>query len=182
MLPASMVVLCRGNPPSINRSNSGRPKLARTRDGTKSLSEGTWVSNRGIISKTSGPNNGSLTVTGAFTVTSQNNTSSSYPAGTTVNKVGRTTGWTQGNVTQTCVNTNVSGTNIAQLCQTFVQNAGGAVLVGGGDSGSNVFRITSGDNVELVGILWGGSGDGRLFVFSPLKQVRDEIGPINAVR
>lgn len=157
-------------------------KKCRYSDAARALYSTSVASNRGIVSKTSGPNNGSLTVTGAFTVTSQNNTSSSYPAGTTVNKVGRTTGWTQGNVTQTCVNTNVSGTNITQLCQTFVQNPGGAVLVGGGDSGSNVFRITSGDNVELVGILWGGSGDGRLFVFSPLKQVRDEIGPINAVR
>jgi hypothetical protein len=80
------------------------------------------------------------------------------------------------------VDTNVSGTNITQLCQTFVQNPGGAVVVGGGDSGSGIFRITSGTNVQMVGILWGGNGSGTLFVFSPFKQIRDEIGAINAVQ
>jgi hypothetical protein len=119
-------------------------------------------------------------VTGAFTVTSQDNTTTSFPLGSTVNKVGRTTGWTQGNVTATCVHTNVSGTNITQLCQTFVKDPGGDVVVGGGDSGSNVFRTLSGSNVQLVGILWGGNSSGTLFVFSPLKQIRDELGNITA--
>jgi hypothetical protein len=153
------------------RSDSAR---ARYNTGT--------ASDRGIIAKTSGPNNGSIVVGGEFTITAQDNTTTSFAIGTTVNKVGRTTGWTQGNVIQTCVNTNVSGTNITQLCQTFVQNPNGAVLVGGGDSGSNVFRITSGDNVQLVGILWGGNSSGTLFVFSPLKQVRDELGLITATQ
>jgi len=159
-----------------------RSRKCRFSDASRALYSSSVASTRGVIAQTSGPNNGSLTVTGSFNITSQDNTTTSYLIGTTVNKIGRTTGWTQGNVTNTCVNTNVSGTNITQLCQTFVQNAGGAVVVGGGDSGSNVFRITSGSNVQLVGILWGGSGDGRLFVFSPLKQVRDEIGLINAVQ
>jgi hypothetical protein len=138
------------------------------------------ASTRGAIARTSGPNNGSLEVTGAFTVTSQDNTTTSFPLGSTVNKVGRTTGWTQGNVTATCVHTNVSGTNITQLCQTFVKDPGGDVVVGGGDSGSNVFRTLSGSNVQLVGILWGGNSSGTLFVFSPLKQIRDELGNITA--
>jgi hypothetical protein len=76
----------------------------------------------------------------------------------------------------------VSGSNITQLCQTYVEDPNGAVLVGGGDSGSNVFRITSGDNVQLVGILWGGSSNGKLFVFSPLKQVQDELGSLTATK
>jgi hypothetical protein len=156
-----------------------RGRKCRFSDSSRALYSGSVASTRGAIAKTSGPNNGSLTVTSAFTVTSQDNTTTSFPIGTTVNKVGRTTGWTQGNVTNTCVNTNVSGTNITQLCQTFVANPGGAVVVGGGDSGSNVFRITSGDNVQLVGILWGGNSSGTLFVFSPLKQIRDELGPIS---
>ncbi|MGQ0701551.1 MAG: hypothetical protein ACT4PM_00280 [Gemmatimonadales bacterium] len=135
-------------------------------------------STRGVIAKTSGPNNGSITVTGSFTITSQDNTSTNFSG--TVNKVGRTTGWTQGSVVGTCVTVNVSGTNITQLCQTLVQDPGGATVVGGGDSGSNVFKITSGDNVQLIGILWGGSADNELFVFSPLKNIRDELGPIIA--
>jgi hypothetical protein len=157
-----------------------RGKKCRFSDASRARYNSTAGSTRGAVAKTSGPNNGSLDVTGAFTITSQDNTTSTFATGKTVNKVGRTTGWTQGNVTQSCVNTNVSGSNITQLCQTFVQNPGGAVVVGGGDSGSQVFGITSGDNVQLVGILWGGNSNGTLFVFSPLKQVRDEIGPVTA--
>ena len=70
----------------------------------------------------------------SFTITGEGGAA----VGQTVNKVGRTTGWTQGLVTNTCVNTGVSGSNIVQLCQTFV-SAG----VGGGDSGSPVFRGTT---------------------------------------
>lgn len=164
-----------------NRSGCPRGRRCRTSDASRALYNTGTASERGLISATSGANNGSLTVTGTFTVTSQNNSATNYN-GSTVNKVGRTTGWTQGTVTQSCVNVNVSGTNITQLCQSLVQNAQNAVIVGGGDSGSGVFRITSGSNVELVGILWGGSSDGRMFVFSPLKNIRDEIGAINAVR
>lgn len=155
-----------------------RGKKCRFSDSSRALYGAGTASTRGAIAKTSAPNNGSLDVVGSFTVTSQDNLTSSFPIGTTVNKVGRTTGWTQGNVTQTCVNTNVSGTNITQLCQTFVQNPGGAVVVQGGDSGSNVFRVTAGDNVQMVGILWGGNSAGTLFVFSPLKQVQDELGAL----
>jgi hypothetical protein len=42
-------------------------------------------------------------------------------------------------VTNTCVNTGVSGSSIVLLCQTFM-SAG----VGAGDSGSDVFQILSG--------------------------------------
>ena len=157
-----------------------RGRKCRFSDSSRALYSADVSSTRGLISKTSGPNEGSIVVTGAFTITSQDNSTTSFALGTTVNKVGRTTGWTQGNVTGTCVNTNVSGTNITQLCQTFVEGPGGAVVVGGGDSGSNVFTITSGDNVQLVGILWGGNSNGTLFVFSPLKQIQDELGAITA--
>lgn len=157
-------------------------RVCRYSDASRAAYSSSVSSTRGAIAQTSGPNNGSLTVTGSFSVTSQDNTTTSFPIGTQINKVGRTTGWTQGVVTNTCVNTNVSGTHITQLCQTFVSNPNGAVVVQGGDSGSDVFRITSGSNVEMVGILWGGNGNGTQFVFSPLKQVRDEIGPINVVQ
>jgi hypothetical protein len=156
-----------------------RGRICRYSDSARALYTSSVSSTRGAIAKTAVVNNGSLEVAGAFTITSQDNTTTSFATGTTLNKVGRTTGWTQGNVTRTCVNTNVSGSNITQLCQTFVEHSS-ATLVAGGDSGSNVFRITSGDNVQLVGILWGGSSNGRLFVFSPLKQVQDELGSLTA--
>jgi hypothetical protein len=122
----------------------------------------------GSIARTTGANNGSLTIAGNFTITAEGAAS----VGQTVHKVGRTTGWTRGKVTATCVHTNVSGSNVTQLCQTFV-SAG----VGGGDSGSPVFRRGSGNNVTLVGILWGGSGSNS-YVFSPLANIEAELGAL----
>jgi hypothetical protein len=129
-----------------------------------------------VIAKTTGVNTGSLTTEGFFTITDQDNSNTSFSG--TINKVGRTTGWTQGTVTGTCVNVNVSGSNIQQLCQTLVTN-NSAAIVGSGDSGSPAFQITSGDNVKLVGILWGGGGSTQ-FVFSPLRNIQDEIGAVIA--
>jgi hypothetical protein len=103
-----------------------------------------------------------------FNITSEG----SAVVGQAVTKVGRTTGRTSGTVSQTCVNTNVSGTNITQLCQTFA-NYGNA----GGDSGSPVFRITTLPSVILVGINWGGNG--TISVFSPITQIQQELGALN---
>lgn len=123
----------------------------------------------GGIAQTSGPNNGSLVITGTFSVGGANTTGDGL-VGQVVNKVGRTTGWTQGQITNTCVNTGVQGTNIVQLCQTFV-----AAGVGGGDSGSGVFSGTS--NVTIEGVLWGGSGS-SLYVYSPFGRVQQELGTL----
>ena len=128
----------------------------------------------GLIAKTSGANNGSLEIVGSFTITSDDCTSTlggCVAVGTTINKVGRTTGWTAGTLTNRCVNTGVQGTRIVQLCQNFV-SAG----VGGGDSGSDVFVGTS--NVMLAGVLWGGSSSGNQFVYSPFANVVRELGPL----
>lgn len=169
--------------PTYSRGGScPRGKKCRRSDSSRARYASGVASIRGDILKTTGANNGSLTVGGVFTITSQDNTTTNFSIGTVVNKVGRTTGWTQGEVTRTCVNTAVSGSNIAQLCQSFVANPAGATVVGSGDSGSGVFRITSGDNVQLVGILWGGSSDNKSFVFSPLKNIRDELGSITATK
>jgi hypothetical protein len=150
-----------------------RGKLCRYSDASRELYSDGVASTRGAIAMTTGANNNSLEVAGSFDVTAQDDAGTGAPVGTTVNKVGRTTGWTQGPVTNTCVNTNVFGSRIHQLCQTFV-----AAGVGGGDSGSGVFTITRGNNVTLLGVLWGGSGDGRTFVYSPFNGVEKELGEL----
>lgn len=150
-------------------------KVCRHSDASRALYSSAVASNRGDILKTTGANNGSLTVGGVFTITSQDNTTKNFAIGTVLNKVGRTTGWSQGQVDRTCINTNVSGSKIHQFCQTSVIAA-----VNGGDSGSPVFAITSGDNVRLVGILWGGGTNN--FVFSPLASVQQELGSVNALK
>ena len=163
------------DPVYVKGAGCPKGKMCRRSDSSRALYSASVASIRGDILKTTGANNGSLDVAGVFTVTSQDNATTSFAIGTILNKVGRTTGWTQGPVSRTCVNTNVSGSRIHQLCQTFV-DAG----VDGGDSGSPVFRITSGDNVQLVGILWGG-GTGY-YVMSPLAAIQAELGALNAVK
>ena len=96
--------------------------------------------------------------------------------GQLVDKVGRTTGWTRGQVSNTCVNTGVSGTSIVLLCQTWVESIGGGAIVAGGDSGSPTFIDLGGNNATLVGGLWGGSSDGTLLVYSPIANIRAELG------
>jgi hypothetical protein len=114
----------------------------------------------------------SRTIAGSFRITSEGFSS----VGQIVNKVGRTTGWTQGKVTNTCINVGVAGTNIVLRCQDGV-----SARLGGGDSGSPVFSITNSPNrndVQLRGILWGGNQEGTWFVYSPVSNINYELGPI----
>jgi hypothetical protein len=164
--------------PVYARKGGGCPKGKKCRVSDSSRAAYINGANQalGRIARTSGANNGSLDIVGSFSITSDDCTGTlggCLTVGTTVNKVGRTTGWTSGAITNTCVNTGVSGTNIVQLCQTFV-SAG----VGGGDSGSDVFQVTGGTNVKLAGILWGGNSGGTQFVFSPLANVTTDLGAL----
>ena len=126
----------------------------------------------GAIARTTGPNNGSLEIAGDFAISGQGAAS----VGQTANKVGRTTGWTQGLVTRTCVNTGVSASNIVLLCQDFVENT--VPIVAGGDSGSPVFRVNNSGRATLLGNLWGGNSSGTLFVYSPIANIEHELGPL----
>lgn len=150
-------------------------RRCRYSDASRAAYSASVGSMQGEIAKTTGANNNSIMVDGLFTITSQDNAGTGAPVGTTVSKVGRTSGWTRGPVTNSCVHTNVFGSNITQLCQTFV-----AAGVRAGDSGSPVFKSKGGRRVELLGILWGGSGDGSLYVFSPLNQIQQELGSFTA--
>jgi|KBSSwiStaDraftv2_1062776.scaffolds.fasta_scaffold54962_3 hypothetical protein len=158
--------------PQYFRNQNGCPRGRRCRfsDASRSVYINGVAPALGLIARTSGANNNSLEIVGSFSITADD-TDNSTPVGTTVHKLGRTTGWTSGTMTNKCVNTGVSGSNIVQLCQNFV-TAG----VAGGDSGSDVYTIVSSTNVRLEGVLWGGGGG--QFVFSPLKNVIQELGPL----
>ena len=97
--------------------------------------------------------------------------------GQVLNKVGRTTGWTQGTVVATCENVDVSDSDITQLCQGLVD-----AFVDGGDSGSPVFGFHTDGTVFLGGILWGSSTDlvtGAVqFIFSPYGSIERELGEL----
>ena len=98
--------------------------------------------------------------------------------GETVNKVGRTTGWTGGEVTGTCIDF-ITDDHFIRRCNATVA-AGSA----GGDSGSPVFaapnrRGNPNNRVVLAGILWGGSIEGEPeFVYSPMFNIERELGPL----
>ena len=119
---------------------------------------------------------GSLTVNppaARFTIAGK---ASSPLLGSVLHKVGRTTGWTYGTVIATCADINVSGSDVTDFCQSVVRGGSGP-----GDSGSPVFvRSGSSPKVKLAGILWGGGSDqdGIFYVFSPLENIEQELGPL----
>jgi hypothetical protein len=114
------------------------------------------------------------TIAGFFTIKAEQANS---VVGETANKTGRTTGWTAGPTTETCVDVLALGTTHIRLCQTIVK-----ALVAGGDSGSNVYRIKNLKNgqVVLLGILWGGNEDTENpeFVYSPMSGIERELGQL----
>jgi hypothetical protein len=160
------------DPPYVrNRQGCPKGRKCRMSDANFSLGSGPRALTLGAIARTTGLN--SLVIDAAnptFAITGE----SVAGGGALVNKVGRTTGWTRGTVTNTCVNTSVSGTTIVLLCQTFVTGSG--VIVGGGDSGAPAFTITASGDANLVGGLWGGNSSGTQFVYSPISNIKAELG------
>jgi hypothetical protein len=151
-----------------NVGDCPRGRVCRYSDANFSVASTAATFTVGVIAKTTGPNNGSLSIAGQFNITGDG----AAVVDQTANKVGRTTGWTQGAVTRTCVDTGVTGSNIVLLCQVFVENDK-AQIVGGGDSGSPVFRIEA-NGVTLLGNLWGGNSSNTLFVYSPIANIERE--------
>jgi hypothetical protein len=159
------------DPVYVRGQPAGCPKNKRCRysDSSRAEYRSGIAFDLGGIAATNGSN---LTITGTHNITGEADaTRTPIAVGGTVSKTGRTTGTSTGRVSNTCVNTSVQGSNIMQLCQTFVTAA-----VGSGDSGSPVYSGTG--SVTLVGILWGGSGSS--FVFSPLRNIKDELGNFTA--
>lgn len=164
------------DPSYFRGGECSRGKVCRFSDAARVVYE-EGVASRARIAKTSGENDGSVELAGHFTIASQNNNSTTFSG--TVHKMGRTTGWSSGDVTHTCARVNVERSNIQLLCQTIVENSG-TRIVDGGDSGSPVFTRGTGDDIELVGIVWGGDPDGDLFVFSPFSAIQNELGSMDA--
>jgi hypothetical protein len=99
--------------------------------------------------------------------------------GNTVQKVGQTTGRTQGTVVRTCASRTVRDTNITLLCQDLAD-----YTAADGDSGAPVFEVTnspSTNDVRVVGVHWGGSVIDNRFIstFSGYRFIIPEIGFIN---
>ena len=83
-------------------------------------------------------------------------------------KVGRTTGWTSGQVSHTCTDYYISGHYT--LCQDQVE-----AYADGGDSGSPVFQYLNTSSVAFGGIVWAKTGAGGL-IFSNLDRIAADMG------
>lgn len=122
------------------------------------LSDATFVrysggglqSDHGTIARTQGP--GSLLIDGNKPRFFLNEPPfRNLAEGELVRKIGRTTGWTEGSVSATCVNAVGAGSGIKKLCSDVA-----TLNADFGDSGSPVFTWDgAGDFVDLRGILWG---------------------------
>ena len=171
------------DPTYVRGGSCPKGKRCRYSDASRAVYINGYAPNGSAIAKTTAaaPNTGSLEYdpSGTWAYSGQDDTGAENFVGNTVNKVGRTTGWTQGQITRTCANTAVSGSTVYQLCQTFVSTSNGATIVNSGDSGSGVWT-GSGSSAKLVGLLWGGSSDNKTFIFSPLKQIQQELGAVDA--
>jgi hypothetical protein len=133
----------------------------------------------GYIASTAGVNDGSITIAGLYLIAFKH--AGNAETGTTLRKVGRTTGQTEGVVTNTCADIRPIGSRVIRLCQDIV--SAGTAIVAGGDSGSPVFKLadnpdTAEVEVELYGVLWGGSSDGTTFVYSPLTNIEKDLGTL----
>lgn len=94
--------------------------------------------------------------------------------GETVDKIGRTTGWTYGHVTDTCVDFQEFTDGYGRACQDMADYG-----IDFGDSGSPVFRWFGSDNVQLYGINVGREGESGNAIFSPLSNIQYEFGDIS---
>jgi hypothetical protein len=96
--------------------------------------------------------------------------------GDSVYKVGRTTGFTRGVVTSSCVSFNIGPTD-HYLCHDWV--TGPANSVGGGDSGSSTWTpapLGQMANVRVNGLLCCGAGT-TIFIHSPMSGIRMDNPP-----
>ena len=154
------------------------------------------TSAQGVIARTTGL---TTTATPILTVASTKfgiaaAPSQPYLVGLSLNKVGRMTGWTNGQITSTCATWSFAPNNLL-LCQYTVSNMQIATIAHFTDSGAPVFRLRNfsyqgWDHVELYGMLWGVVTGGQQFVFSPIGgvpfqqtgiQSPTDLGPLDYV-
>lgn len=146
------------------------------RDGGTSQSTPLASAELGYIAS---PQPNSLTVLGKYKIVAE------VPVpieGEYLNKVGKTTGLTGGEVCDTCVDINVKDTDITLICQDRVEG-----FAKPGDSGSPVFTWNSASlppgadpPAKLYGILWGGDEEGEIFAFSAMGNIQGngELGKL----
>lgn len=96
-------------------------------------------------------------------------TQTSMPVvGNYMEKVGRTTGRTSGQISRTCADYFIGG--VGMLCQDQVE-----AYADNGDSGSPVYTWTGQTTGAFVGIVWAKTGTGA-FIFSNIDRIQADMG------
>jgi hypothetical protein len=142
----------------------------------------TYPSRRGSIVRTQGRVSGSAGTLAIDTSNPWINMNTDSPlifAGLQVNKVGKATGWTYGNVTNTCQDATMSdgGSNHRVLCEDVA-----TVWVHSGDSGGPIFTWDGEDGGSFLGLLTqfgNGCGDPCTTIsFTPLSNIVNDLGSL----
>jgi hypothetical protein len=141
----------------------------RRADAAYISNNGTRAVGRGLIARTNwatGANAGT-TIVGDFRIVGRY--TGTLPVGTVLDKTGRTSGSTYGNVTNSCV-------TIGELrCQDISK-----VWSEGGDSGSPVYVWLSNSDVQLHGVMWGGPGTDYSTTYSSrLAGIEADLGALS---
>lgn len=141
----------------------------RRADAAYISNNGTRAVGRGLIARTAWATgrNAGTTITGDFRIVGRY--TGTLPVGTTLDKTGRTSGSTYGNVTNSCV-------TIGELrCQDISK-----VWSEGGDSGSPVYVWVSNNDVQLHGVMWGGPGTDYSTTYSSrLAGIEADLGALS---
>lgn len=132
----------------------------------------------GYIARVEGPPGDSVTA-GSIVIDESNprywiTSSGDAIGGQTVNKIGKSTGWTEGDVTDTCKDVISYNQRFGEphqfikLCQHLAEHRADK-----GDSGAPVFTIT-GSSIELNGILSSRDTVNNLIIYSPISGIEHE--------
>lgn len=153
---------------------AGTGTSCRQADAAYISNNGTRTIGQGGIARTAWATGaaGGLTVTGEYDIIGRY--TGTLPVGTYLDKTGRTSGSTYGQVTNSCV-------TIGSLrCQDISK-----VWSEGGDSGSPVFVYVGGsgaaeNDVRLHGVMWGGPGTDYTTTYSSrLSGIEADLGALN---
>ncbi len=147
------------------------PGPVRSADAAYIAHNGSRGVSQGIIAQTPWPSGGSFYLNELTPYTVVARTYGSAPVGTWIDKTGRTTGSTYGQVTQSCV---TIGNLVCQEVST--------VFSAGGDSGSPIYIWLGNNQVQLHGILWGGpSNNYNITYSSTLVGIEADLGALSNV-
>lgn len=136
----------------------------------RSVAQGTIK--RTVFAATGANTNGSVLVDGTITIVSETEYSD---LGWVVDKIGQSSGWTYGVVTNPC-RSYLSPSGHIYLCSAEVND----VQSLGGDSGSPTFLWLGNNEARFLGLLH--AGDGQRFLYSQLGNMRRDLGFLRFTR